>query len=804
MATLTTSPPDVRVLESSDELTAERDQAVMAALRTVFPEMMLLGAVIPAVQLALAPGNVREFLAISAGISAAVLFLIGYWVRQQTVSDRWAHPVGFLIAMVLLTRDLFQFHFALDYQQTINIALLLFGAARVLLSVRWFGSVLAISLLGWAAIALMAPSVGESLFFGAGLMVAAIAATKVQDWRWAKLRGQHRARLEREQERLELEQKEQRQAHAVLGADDGLWYWDLKRDEVEFSPQWVSMLGYKKGDVGSSPNEWFSRVHPYYLAGLKMDLSAHLNGQTPRFESEYRIRRKDGSYLWVLCRGLAIRDKDGSAVSIAGSQTDISRLIDIEQRLLHDALHDRLTGLPNRNYLMARLETAIERRKQGQGDLFALIFLDLDRFKVINDSLGHLFGDQLLAAAASRLRGCQRSGDTVARLGGDEFVILMENLTNQAQAQQGAARIRKVLAVPFKLGDQEVVTTASIGIAFGGAAIEHPEDMLRNADIAMYEAKNRMKDQKERIQVFNSEMHERTVKTWQVQNDLRRALEREELLLHYQPLISLSTGRITGLEALLRWQRANGEVLSAIDFIALAEEMGLIVEIGEWVLRTACLQNKAWQEAGILPRRVSVNLSARQLRQKGFADVVKRVLNQTQLAPEWLELEITESALMHSVDEVPVALRTLAEMGIRLSIDDFGTGYSALSYLKQYSFDTLKIPQCFVAGVPHDEKAAAVTKGLISLAHSLDLEVTAEGVETSEQVEFLREYGCDKIQGFLASRPLVSAEIAELIKADAGLLPDGSSDSPAMILEAVGRLITAESSAPGSTADAKR
>jgi diguanylate cyclase (GGDEF)-like protein len=440
--------------------------------------------------------------------------------------------------------------------------------------------------------------------------------------------------------------------------------------------------------------------------------------------------------------------------------------MEVEKRVLNDAFHDKLTGLPNRHFFMGQLETAVRRSRQRGADPFAVIFLDLDRFKVINDSLGHLVGDQLLSAAAARLRACQRPGDTVARFGGDEFVVLLEGLREAEDVLRVATKIQQALIEPFRLGQHEVMTAASIGIALGNPDIKRPEDLLRNADIAMYYGKAQRKGQ---IQVFNEDMHTRAVRLWQLQNDLSRALEREELRLHYQPIISLTGGRIIGVEALVRWQRTKSEMLGPSQFIPLAEEMGIITDIGEWALRNACAQNAAWQRAGIQRFKVAVNLSPRQLQKERFPETVREILAETDLSPEFLELELTETALMDSLDVAPTTLDTLSKNGIRVAIDDFGTGYSSMSHLRRFAFDTLKIDRSFVADVSTDEKAAAVAKGMIGLAHNLKLKVTAEGVESEAQLRFLVSERCDQIQGFLASQPLEPERITQMMRSGLNL-----------------------------------
>ncbi|HEY9750603.1 MAG TPA: PAS domain S-box protein, partial [Allocoleopsis sp.] len=373
---------------------------------------------------------------------------------------------------------------------------------------------------------------------------------------------------ERKQAEEALRESQERYALAVAGANDGLWDWNLKTNEIYFSSRWQSMLGYQEGEISSSPNEWFSRVHPEDVERLKAQINLHLEGLSPHFESEHRMRHQDGSYRWMLSRGLAVRDADQKVSRMAGSQTDVTERKHVEEQLLHDAFHDVLTGLPNRSLFMDRLGLAIERSKRPGNNLFAVLFLDLDRFKVINDSLGHMIGDQLLIAIARRLEACLRGGDTVARLGGDEFTILLEDIVDIHDATRIANRIHQALQSPFNLQGQEVFTSVSIGIALSETGYDWPEDLLRDADTAMYRAKSLGRACHE---VFDRTMHLRAVELLHLETDLRRAIERQELRLYYQPIVSLTTGRIHGFEALIRWQHPERGLISPAEFIPVAE-----------------------------------------------------------------------------------------------------------------------------------------------------------------------------------------------------------------------------------------
>jgi len=552
--------------------------------------------------------------------------------------------------------------------------------------------------------------------------------------------------------------------------NDTFWYWDIDANKLHLSDAWAEMLGCEVSDEGIDPEEWFSRIHPYYLAGFKEELSAHLYGETEQFESEYRIKHQGGTYLWALVRARAYRNAAGRATILSGSHTDITCVVDVEKRLLEDAFLDRLTGLPNRQAFFVRLNRAFEQLRNGEARLFAVVFLDLDRFKVINDSLGHLAGDQLLAAAAARLKNARRrlSADIVARFGGDEFVALLEDLSSPEEALRVAETFRAELSRSFRVGEHDVLSGTSIGVAFSDHRIEHSEDLLRNADTAMYRAKS---ERKGGVCVFNSEMHAEAAKVMTLQNELGKAVQNGELIVHYQPLVRLSSATIVGAEALVRWRRSNGEIVSPAEFIPLAEETGLINDIGDWVLQEACRQNASWQSRGLHPIRIAVNISACQMQQPGFPESVELALEVTGLNARWLELELTETALMKDLDGASRTMEKLKRVGVEFSIDDFGTGYSSLGYLHRFAFDCLKMDKSFVAGLTVDEKSASVAKGLISLAHNLNLRVTAEGVESRDQLEFLRTLGCDQIQGYLISRPIAANELAEQLKHQRLALP---------------------------------
>jgi len=550
---------------------------------------------------------------------------------------------------------------------------------------------------------------------------------------------------------------------AAEGTQDGLWHWDLKANTFWFSSGWETLLGFEKGELSKDPEEWLSRVHPGYRAELQARITAHLQGETDQFRYEHRMRRKDGSYFWVSARATATRDNSGEALGLAGSHSDITALIPVERQLLDAAFHDKLTGLPNRHFFMGRLDTAVEQKRQeGNGArLFAVMFLDLDRFKTINDTFGHQVGDQLLTCVARRLQNCVGPSDMVARLGGDEFVILLDCVQDAQEALLVGARISDALASPFEIIDgAEVMSGASIGIALSYERFDATEDLVRLADLAMYHSKTQRKG---RPELFHERMKAQPTKSSSRQSELARALKQKEFRLHYQPYFDIQSGRILGVEALIRWQSEN-LLLSPSDFIPLAEETGLIHDIGDWVLQTACAQSSAWQRAGLPPIQIAVNVSAKQLQEADFAQRVVDVLHETRLAPRWLNLELTESALMDTYEKAPGTLERLDTFGIGTSIDDFGTGYSSLNYLRRFNFQTLKMDRCFVSDISTNKKAAVIVKGLISLAHNLGISVIAEGVESHDQLRLLTAENCDQVQGFLTGRPIAPEQMSRLLR----------------------------------------
>ncbi len=571
-----------------------------------------------------------------------------------------------------------------------------------------------------------------------------------------------RAVAERQEAIKSLAASEQRYALVAKSGSDGLWDWNLETNEMHFCPRWKAMLGYEESEIGARPDEWFSRIHPEDIEQVHETITSHLLGSSPQFFSEHRIRRRDGSYSWMLSRGLAVWDADKHIYRMAGSMTDITEQKQSEQQLLHNANHDVLTGLPNRALFMDRLKRSLARARHSDNYLFAVLFLDLDRFKVVNDSLGHQIGDQLLMGVARRLHTSLRPGDMVARLGGDEFAIVLDHLSHVTDATHAAERIQRDLAAPFNLSGHEVFISASIGIALNLTSCEEPDDVLRNADTAMYRAKDGGRG---RFELFDKGMHENAVARLQLETDLRRAINRNELRIYYQPIVSLEDWRIAGFEALVRWQHPQHGPVSPTQFIPLAEETGLIIPIGQWVLTESLRQLRVWQQMfpSEPPLTMSVNLSARQLSQSDLIERISKTLEETGVEAHSLKIEITESAIIENIETSAMILKELKALGIKLSLDDFGTGYSSLSYLHRFPIDTLKIDRSFVTRMSMP-KNSEIIRTIISLAVNLGMDVIAEGVETREQVIQLTGLNCEYVQGYLLSKPVDGETMRALIQ----------------------------------------
>lgn len=561
-----------------------------------------------------------------------------------------------------------------------------------------------------------------------------------------------------------LQESEERYALAVDGASDGIWDWNLDTKSVYLSPRWKGMLGYDDREIGAGIHEWFGRVHPEDRTRLHSEMSSHLSGDSAQFESEHRLLTRQNVYRWMYARGVAVRRADGTPYRIAGSLSDIHSRKLSEEQIIRGSLHDSLTGLPNRILLKDRLHQQIRYAERHEGYRFAILFIDLDCFKLVNDSLGHMRADQLLVAAGQRLQNNIRPGDTVSRFGGDEFVILLTDVVDSEAAIAVAERIQCDFMRPFSVDGEEVLTTLSVGIVVHSTHHCAPDDILRDADTAMYMAKERGGAGHV---LFGDEMSANASVQLQLRAELRRAVEACSLSVHYQPIIELGNGRIAGFEALLRWDHPERGWISPMDFIFAAENTGLIIPLGRWALEQACREAAIWQgmdQVGA-PVTISVNLSARQLHRTEFLGDLLAILDATGLPAAQLKLELTEGALFGQSEQSVRALEGIRQTGIQLHIDDFGTGFSSLNYLSRLPVSALKVDRSFVLGLDADDGNTKIIRGVVMMAHSLGIQVIAEGIETNGQLRVLRdELGCDFGQGFRFSKAVDAKSATALLR----------------------------------------
>ncbi|HST54119.1 MAG TPA: EAL domain-containing protein [Pyrinomonadaceae bacterium] len=519
-------------------------------------------------------------------------------------------------------------------------------------------------------------------------------------------------------------------------------------------------LGYTESELVCSSLQSVTQQED--LGAVMAGLRSVLRRQSDSLQMEVRHRRRGGERVWALWNVARFEDAESEEVYLILQLQDITERKQSEERLRYDAFHDPLTGLPNRALFADHVKLTIARAQRHEGTRFSVLFCDLDRFKVINDSLGHMVGDQLLVEVARRLEGCLRQGDTVARVGGDEFTILVEDLLEEGEAVALAERIQKEVSAPFGLSGREVFTTVSIGVAVGTGGYKDPEDILRDADTAMYRAKSLGKA---RHVVFDQSMHASAVNLLQIETDLRTALEKKQFFLLYQPIVSLDDFKLCGFEALLRWHHPERGLISPLDFVPIAEETGQIIAIGEWALQQACRQMRRWEkEYGMAsPLFISVNLSCKQFNNPLLLKQVRGVLAKTGISPRQLKLEITESAVMDNIDSATEMLSQLRDLGVQLSIDDFGTGYSSLSYLHRFPINTLKIDRSFVTRMAENTENVEIVRSIVMLAQVLGMDVVAEGVETKEQLKILRDLRCEYGQGYYFSRPSNAADAEKII-----------------------------------------
>jgi len=557
----------------------------------------------------------------------------------------------------------------------------------------------------------------------------------------------------------EIRQEYQRFLIATGGIGDGVWDLNLLTETVHFSDRWKEMLGYGPDEIEDDIESWLSRVHPEDLTRLRAIIDASIAGEVTVIEQRYRIQLKSGEYHWMLTRGEVVKDEESKAIRVVGRQTDVDQEDESREAVRTSGLQDALTRLPNRAVFVDRLRHAFARAQRDPEQGFAVLFFDLDRFKNVNDSLGHLHGDQLLRRIAERVEKACRPGDTVARFGGDEFVILVEDIKDVRGATVAAERIQEEFKIPFDLDGNEVFATISIGIALWNPEYTRAEDLLRDSDTAMYRAKAMGRNS---FTVFDEQMHKQVVATLRLENDLRRALARNEFRVFYQPIVTIDDGHIAGFEALVRWQHPERGLLMPADFIMVAEEMGAIIQIDRWVAEEACKQLRVWHQKFRAHSRatMSVNLSTTQLMRPDVVAGIDLILRNSGLYGQSLKLEVTESVLMENAQYASAVLEQLRALDIAISIDDFGTGYSSFAYLRRFEIDTLKIDYSFVSRMVEDEESSEIVRTIITLAKNLGKDTVAEGVQTRSQLEALVELDVTMVQGYFIAPPLPK-EVAE-------------------------------------------
>ena len=556
--------------------------------------------------------------------------------------------------------------------------------------------------------------------------------------------------------REEVEQKLLRISQAVEQSPASVIITDLDGKVEYINPKFKEITGFSIEDImGKHP----TILKPGYMSSAEYKKMWKLIKSGEKWQGEFQNQKKTGEFFWELGSITSIKDKCGAIKHFVIVCEDVTERKKYEEQLIHQASYDSLTGLPNRLLAFDRLTHALEQAKRMKSKI-VVFHVDLDRFKIVNDIVGHESGDQLIVEASTRIKNLIRKADTVARLGGDEFLIILSDINSNMYAEEIAGKIINSFQKPFIFNEQEFFISVSIGIIIAPLDGEDVGTLLRNADSAMYRAKEAGGNQ---FKFFTSEMDQQVLNRLEIEAYLRHALEKEELFLHFQPLVDIESGKLVAAETLIRWNNTNLGLVMPLDFVSIAEKTGLIISIGEWILMEACKQAKKWQVKTGKNLCVAVNVSARQFTSTKIVDTVAKALQESGLEAKYLELEVTENLLMGDTEEILQIFNELSTMGVKLSLDDFGTGYSALSYLKKYPFNTLKIDRAFIKDIIIDEEDAALTKAIISMAHSLGLKVIGEGIETQEQLDFLRGENCDQFQGYYFSKPLSSEKFIECL-----------------------------------------
>jgi len=550
-------------------------------------------------------------------------------------------------------------------------------------------------------------------------------------------------------------------------ANDGVWGWQLNTDVVEFDERYYTMAGYEKDEYPATVEEWSKRIHPDDVVHTTHSFESYLSGKSAEHDVEFRYLCKDNTYMWIRGKGRVVEsDAKGKPLRFIGTHSDISVQKEHEEKILHQAHFDSLTFLPNRFLSLDRLTVACKDADRNS-DLVALLFLDLDDFKKVNDTLGHDVGDQLLIDAANRLRKVVRSIDTVGRLGGDEFIIILGGLNSTKEVQPIVENLLNQFRDMFVINSRELLLTTSIGIAMYPNDASDTSELLRNADSAMYDAKECGRNT---YSYYTSKMNECAQRRLAIEDQLHGALSRNEFSIHYQPKIHLASSKIMGAEALLRWYNPILGQVPPDEFISIAEQTGAIINLGQFVLKQALAQTAIWQQNFCPEFQIAINLSPRQFRDIQLINVIKESLAKTKILPHLLELEITEGVLLSGHGHVKDVLASITDLGLKMAMDDFGTGYSSLSYLRTYPFDVLKIDRSFINEMTTSMKDKSLINAVISMSHALGLKVVAEGIETQQQHELLQILGCDYGQGYLFSKPLCVEDMEALLCKNANIV----------------------------------
>ncbi|WZL82014.1 EAL domain-containing protein [Vallitaleaceae bacterium 9-2] len=563
-----------------------------------------------------------------------------------------------------------------------------------------------------------------------------------------------------EQQKNALLVSDERYQLAVEGANDGIWEWDIEKDRFFISPKVSEILGIEDQDIENAFEPWLERVHPQEWEQVKERMAKYLESQSGIYEDTYRIRNSEGDYIWILSHGKAIWNHIGKPIRVAGSYTNVTEQMQNQEKLHQLAFYDQLTGLPNRSMLIERIEQEIQ-KDTYQEQKIGFLYLDIDDFKQINDTIGHDFGDEFICKIARFLEDEVNENAMVARLGGDEFGIAFFRLQDKREVETVAQRLLERIKQPWILQNNEFYVGVSIGITYYPEFGVNASALLQNSDIAMFVVKENGKDG---YRIYDPKMHQRTWNYIKMNSQLRTAIENNEFSLYYQPQVDLKTHKVIGVEALIRWNHPQNGFIPPMKFIPFAEETGQIYAIGEWVVNTACAKRLYWEQHGLGTMKMSINISSKRLAQDDVVDKIKHEIATHKIKGNCIELEITETAIMDNIERAIEVIHELKALGVTIALDDFGTGYSSLTYLQRLPIDVLKVDRMFIKDIMREKEVGHIFKFITQLAHELGLKIVAEGVETKEQLEFLKDNGCDIIQGYYYSKPVPSDAIEKVIE----------------------------------------